>query len=159
MSLPEEGQVADVQFKMCKKIAQLTKVIYQLNCRNEDAETNLKLLSEQYEGEIGAIMVDAKAKLETLRNQLDSKREEQKVQSVIKELTRQHQQEKNDAMRLFEQFRTESHNAEVSSKKSIDDRIAAMTVELNRIQRAIRCHSPPNEGCDEGIRRAAFQGT
>ena len=42
----------DFHHKMSKKIAQLTKVIYQLNTKNDDHTFQLQELSNTYENEI-----------------------------------------------------------------------------------------------------------
>ena len=39
----------DLHHKMSKKIAQLTKVIYHLNTRNDDHEAELAVLTAQHE--------------------------------------------------------------------------------------------------------------
>ena len=44
-----------LQHRMSKKIAQLTKVIYHLNNKNEDHTYDLHELSEQYESEIETV--------------------------------------------------------------------------------------------------------
>ena len=40
---------------MSKKIAQLTKVIYQLNTKNEDTESKLKHLQDKHKSEVEAL--------------------------------------------------------------------------------------------------------
>ena len=42
----------DISFKMSKKIAQLTKVIFYLNTKSEDHETEVTSLTNAYENEI-----------------------------------------------------------------------------------------------------------
>ena len=42
----------DMQHKMSKKIAQLTKVIYMLNTRNDEHQYELAAVSEAYEADI-----------------------------------------------------------------------------------------------------------
>ncbi|XP_028939101.1 protein FAM184B isoform X2 [Ornithorhynchus anatinus] len=48
---------------MCKKIAQLTKVIYALNMKNDEQEASLEALKEAYEKEIEDLMAETKEKL------------------------------------------------------------------------------------------------
>lgn len=48
---PQNG-FPDFHHKMSKKIAQLTKVIYHLNTKNDDHEFQLKALADSYESEI-----------------------------------------------------------------------------------------------------------
>lgn len=47
---------ADLHHKMCKKIAQLTKVIFHLNSKNDDHEWEMRSLTDQYESEISEIL-------------------------------------------------------------------------------------------------------
>lgn len=47
----------DLHHKMSKKIAQLTKVIYHLNTKNDDHDLELKNLADTYESEIEEVCV------------------------------------------------------------------------------------------------------
>jgi len=46
----------DFHHKMSKKIAQLTKVIYQLNTKNDDHTFQIQQLSNTYENEIEEVI-------------------------------------------------------------------------------------------------------
>lgn len=46
---------SDISYKLCKKIAQLTKVIYYLNTKNEDHSTEVQSLVSVYEQEINDV--------------------------------------------------------------------------------------------------------
>jgi len=48
---------SDIQYKMCKKIAQLTKVIYYLNSKDEDQQEQIKSLKTLYEKEIENVKI------------------------------------------------------------------------------------------------------
>jgi len=48
----------DIQYKMCKKIAQLTKVIYYLNSKDEDQQEQIESLKSLYEEEIENVNSD-----------------------------------------------------------------------------------------------------
>ena len=43
---------AELHHKMCKKVAQLTKVIFYLNTKNDEYESNLKAVVNAYESEL-----------------------------------------------------------------------------------------------------------
>ncbi|ORX84177.1 hypothetical protein BCR32DRAFT_133839 [Anaeromyces robustus] len=47
---------SDIQYKMCKKIAQLTKVVYYLNSKDEDQQEQIESLKSLYEKEIENII-------------------------------------------------------------------------------------------------------
>ena len=40
---------------LCKKVAQLTKVIYNLNCRQEDRDLDINLMTKTYEVELDTV--------------------------------------------------------------------------------------------------------
>eukprot|EP00961_Rhodomonas_salina_P204260 2756300-Rhodomonas_salina.1 len=50
-----ENLFPDLHHKMSKKIAQLTKVIYHLNTKNEEHTDDLSALSDAYETEIDGV--------------------------------------------------------------------------------------------------------
>ena len=51
---------------LCKKVAQLTKVIYLLNSKNEDQAGQVEELKQSYEEELQRLEQDAKAKRDAL---------------------------------------------------------------------------------------------
>ena len=78
-----DGVLPDLHHKMSKKVAQLTKVIYHLNAKNEEHDLELTQLADKYENEIDTIMKDASAKLSEFRRQLDIKKEEASYQAAL----------------------------------------------------------------------------
>jgi hypothetical protein len=63
---------AELHLKMSKKIAQLTKVIFHLNTRNEDFQSEFAHLKQVHAIEQQQLTVDAAAKLKALSEQLQS---------------------------------------------------------------------------------------
>ncbi|XP_007955553.1 protein FAM184B [Orycteropus afer afer] len=53
----------EIHVKMCKKIAQLTKVIYALNTRQDEAEASMEALREAHEEELQNAVAETKASL------------------------------------------------------------------------------------------------
>ncbi len=125
-----EEAAADIGFRMSKKIAQLTKVIYQLNCRNEDSDAYARSIADRYENEISDIMGDAKAKITMLRDTLNAKKDEEKIQAVIREMTKTHQREKDEALKLFDEFKEKALRNEAAARQNFDERLASATREL-----------------------------
>ncbi|CAJ1431095.1 unnamed protein product [Effrenium voratum] len=56
----------EIHHKMSKKVAQLTKVIFHLNTRNDEADQHLVAVTQAYETEVQQILKDANAKLRKL---------------------------------------------------------------------------------------------
>lgn len=48
---------ADLHHQMCKKIAQLTKVIYAMNTKNDEHECEMKAMKDDYETQIQQVFV------------------------------------------------------------------------------------------------------
>nr|KAF6500000.1 family with sequence similarity 184 member B [Molossus molossus] len=53
----------EMHVKMCKKIAQLTKVIYALNTRQDEAEASMEALREAHQEEMRSTVAETKARL------------------------------------------------------------------------------------------------
>ena len=67
------AMMPDLQHKLSKKVAQLTKVIYHLNSKQEEHALDISELADQYETEIETILRDAADRLNWFKNQLDTK--------------------------------------------------------------------------------------
>ena len=63
----------DLQHKMSKKIAQLTKVIYHLNTRNEDHQSELDSLASNHQAEIQQIIRDATSRISKFKEMIESR--------------------------------------------------------------------------------------
>jgi hypothetical protein len=60
----------DLLFKMSKKIAQLTKVIYYLNTKNEDSGQRIRYITDEYELELKETVRDGEAVIQELQIKL-----------------------------------------------------------------------------------------
>ncbi|KAI9352619.1 hypothetical protein BDR26DRAFT_196572 [Obelidium mucronatum] len=71
---PEKGVIAppEVVFKMSKKIAQLTKVIYYLNTKNEDHNVEIQSLIDAYEEELAEVIKDGTTQVADLKVRLET---------------------------------------------------------------------------------------
>lgn len=54
----------DIHIKMCKKIAQLTKVIYNLNSKSEESESIIDSMKKEYKNNITRIMEESKQQVQ-----------------------------------------------------------------------------------------------
>ena len=76
--------VSSLQLRMSKKIAQLTKVIYTLNTRNEDHDMDMHDLAEQYEAEMELILRDTADKINFFKERLDDASDERRVRELAR---------------------------------------------------------------------------
>ncbi|CAD2216534.1 hypothetical protein AGDE_12979 [Angomonas deanei] len=78
----------DWNYKMCKKIAQLTKVIYTLNCKTEDNEERLQWYLRQHKEELAKVCREYESQLESYLEKLKQKDGEK--QTALSEVENKH---------------------------------------------------------------------
>lgn len=65
----------DLHHKMSKKIAQLTKVIYHLNTKNEDHAIEIEQLAANHQNEIQQILRDAANRIGKFKEVIENKQQ------------------------------------------------------------------------------------
>lgn len=100
------AQFPDLHHKMSKKIAQLTKVIFAINTKNDDHDYELQRVSACYESEIEQILKDATKRINDFRLTLSESSESKKEFEVaLSKLQEQHESEKKAAFAQFDAFK------------------------------------------------------
>ncbi|XP_058402772.1 protein FAM184B [Diceros bicornis minor] len=72
----------EMHVKMCKKIAQLTKVIYALNTRQDEAEASMEALREAHQEELQNAVAETKARLLQEQGHADEEALLQRIQTL-----------------------------------------------------------------------------
>merc|ERR1740130_1414729 len=85
----------DLHRKMSKKIAQLIKVIFHLNSRNEDNGDEIDAMTTQHENDLKEIMKDAARKLNSFKSKLEERKENAKAAAALGRLKEQYESEKS----------------------------------------------------------------
>uniref|UniRef100_A0A8C3JPA6 Family with sequence similarity 184 member B n=1 Tax=Calidris pygmaea TaxID=425635 RepID=A0A8C3JPA6_9CHAR len=111
----------EMHMKMCKKIAQLTKVIYALNTKNDEHEASIQALREAHEEEIQHILAETR---ETIL-QCKSKAEEE-------ELLRKRIQALEIAVEQHKRLKEEALAELTLCKKQVEER--QLTTEMKQAQ-------------------------
>ncbi|KAJ3344818.1 hypothetical protein HDU91_000102 [Kappamyces sp. JEL0680] len=70
-------------FKMSKKIAQLTKVIYYLNTKHEDGVAKIQMVTDTYEGELADTIRDGASIINELQLKLSESESKLEMQQGI----------------------------------------------------------------------------
>ena len=81
----------DLHHKMSKKIAQLTKVIYHLNTKNEDHQSMMEAISYQHKIELDAVAKDALSRMTSAKELAEIKQKLALKESSIEKLIKKHQ--------------------------------------------------------------------
>lgn len=95
----------DIHNKMSKKIAQLTKVIYHLNTKNEDHQTELENLTANHQLEIQQLLRDATSRFSKFKESLDQKQAQVNVEAQMEKLQKKYAAEKESAAKDFQVYK------------------------------------------------------
>nr|XP_034967738.1 protein FAM184B isoform X3 [Zootoca vivipara] len=80
----------DLQVKMCKKIAQLTKVIYALNTKNDEHEASIQALKEAHQEEIQHILDETRETVLQYKSKVEEAEKLQKHIQTLEETLEKH---------------------------------------------------------------------
>ncbi|XP_055986345.1 protein FAM184B [Sorex fumeus] len=111
----------DMHVKMCKKIAQLTKVIYALNTRQDEAEASLEALREAHQDELQRAEGAGEA---ALRERVRA------LESALELQTRRTQ----EALAQSASCRLQSHERELRAEAEHAERVLALSQEMLQLK-------------------------
>ena len=101
----------DLHLKMSKKIAQLTKVVYALNTKNDEQDSIVEYLKERHEIEMQQLLRETKSRVNELQQKVE-KYEQQKAD--LRNLEQRLREESDKRTQLLDEF--EQHK--LSAKKT-----------------------------------------
>ncbi|KAK2521413.1 Fam184b [Columba guinea] len=88
----------EMHMKMCKKIAQLTKVIYALNIKNDEHEAVMQALREAHEEEIQHILAETRETIIQCKSKAEEERLLRKRIQALEIAVEQHKRLKEEAL-------------------------------------------------------------
>ncbi|ESL11233.1 hypothetical protein TRSC58_01022 [Trypanosoma rangeli SC58] len=97
----KHGESGNAHYKMCKKIAQLTKVIYQLNTQNEDYDARNAEMHRRHEEELCAVRREAEGHVNEVRRAF--REDEEKRNNAIEAMQQEYKRELMEAKDTFAQ--------------------------------------------------------
>ncbi|XP_036901744.1 protein FAM184A isoform X3 [Sturnira hondurensis] len=125
----------DMHLKMSKKIAQLTKVIYALNTKNDEHESAIQALKDAHEEEIQQILAETREKIlqykSRVTEELDLKRKIQVLEASLED----HKKMKQQALTEFEAYKHRVEDMQLCAEAQHVQRIVTMSREVEEIRR------------------------
>ncbi|XP_033723555.1 protein FAM184A isoform X3 [Tursiops truncatus] len=125
----------DLHLKMSKKIAQLTKVIYALNTKNDEHESAIQALKDAHEEEIQQILAETREKIlqykSRVSEELDLKRKIQVLEASLED----HIKMKQQALTEFEAYKHRVEDMQLCAEAQHVQRIVTMSREVEEIRR------------------------
>lgn len=106
----------DMHLKMSKKIAQLTKVIYALNTKNDEHEAVVQQLKEQHEEEIQQLLKETKEKLLLIKAKVDADVSQNKKVEQLESSLKEHESMKYNYLTQFDSFKRSAEERETKLK-------------------------------------------
>ncbi|XP_061235719.1 protein FAM184B [Neopsephotus bourkii] len=88
----------EMHMKMCKKIAQLTKVIYALNTKNDEHEASIQALREAHEEEIQHILAETRETVLQCKSKVEEEQLLRKHIQALEIAVEQHKRLKEEAL-------------------------------------------------------------
>lgn len=107
VEVPEERLTPELHSKLCKKVAQLTKVIYHLNTRNEDNDAKLQQMQADYEAEIASLLEESTAKINAAKEESGGQQKKAIIamEKQVAELEKTYAAEKAKALKELEAYK------------------------------------------------------
>lgn len=123
----------DLHHKMSKKIAQLTKVIYHLNTKNEDHQLEIDAISANHQNEIQQILKDAASKISKFKDLVETKQQNVNQEAQMEKLNKKHEMEKANAIKEFQNFKTKAKDRESKIASDFQQKFEILKSEIERM--------------------------
>ncbi|OWF38300.1 protein FAM184A-like [Mizuhopecten yessoensis] len=120
----------DMHLKMSKKIAQLTKVIYALNTKNDEHDAVLHNLKEQHEEEMQKLLSETKDKISVFKRKMDEENDYRQKIASLETTVANHERYKHEALHRFETFKQHAEERECQVKMDHSQKILTLSQEV-----------------------------
>ncbi|XP_060564734.1 cytoskeletal protein Sojo-like [Ruditapes philippinarum] len=147
-----------LEFRMSKKVAELTQVVHMLFTRNHEKEVEIDALKESYEDEITHVIEDGRTRIGKLENkvvELERKleRERNKQTEIIKEVVAQETSDKEDEWRRKLVAAEKALNDEKQETQNLRDLLINAQKDIEKLRQKVE--EQLNSKTDEIQRREA----
>ncbi|XP_016009238.2 protein FAM184A isoform X11 [Rousettus aegyptiacus] len=125
----------DLHLKMSKKIAQLTKVIYALNTKNDEHESAVQALKDAHEEEIQQILAETREKILQYKGKVTEECDLKRKIQVLEASLEDHIKMKQQALTEFEAYKHRVEDMQLCAEAQHVQRIVTMSREVEEIRR------------------------
>ncbi|XP_020827290.1 protein FAM184A isoform X2 [Phascolarctos cinereus] len=125
----------DLHLKMSKKIAQLTKVIYALNTKNDEHESSIQALRDAHEEEIQQILGETREKILQYKSKLTEESDLKRKIQVLEESLEGHKKMKHQALTEFEAYKHRMEDRHICTEAQHVQRVLTMAREVEEIRK------------------------
>ncbi|XP_062835509.1 protein FAM184A isoform X7 [Anolis carolinensis] len=125
----------DLHLKMSKKIAQLTKVIYALNTKNDEHEAAIQALKDAHEEEIQQIIAETREKILQYKGKVSEEVDLKRKIQVLEESLEDHKKMKHQALTEFEAYKDRVEDMQLCAEAQHVQRVVTMSREVEEIRK------------------------
>ncbi|XP_006123127.2 protein FAM184A isoform X3 [Pelodiscus sinensis] len=125
----------DLHLKMSKKIAQLTKVIYALNTKNDEHEAAIQALKDDHEEEIQQILTETREKILQYKSKVAEEMDLKRKIQVLEESLEDHKKMKHQALTEFEAYKDRVEDMQLCAEAQHVQRVVTMSREVEEIRK------------------------
>ncbi|XP_021029588.1 protein FAM184A isoform X2 [Mus caroli] len=125
----------DMHLKMSKKIAQLTKVIYALNTRNDEHDAAIQALKDAHEEEIQQILAETREKILLYKSKVTEELDLRRKIQVLEASLEDHMKMKQEALTEFEAYKHRVEDMQLCAEAQHVQRIVTMSREVEEIRK------------------------
>eukprot|EP01035_Chromulina_nebulosa_P024906 gene24906-32457_t len=149
----------DLHHKMSKKIAQLTKVIYHLNTKNEDHQSEIDNLTQQHQNEVQQILRDAATRIGKFKEMVESKQASVNQDAKIDKLIKKHDLEKQSAQLEFNNFREKAAAKELKIAAEFQQKFDGLRKEVEIMNKKFQEKLSQFESVNQDLQKALESST
>lgn len=139
---------------MSKKIAQLTKVIYHLNTKNEDHAVEMEVLAANHQVEIQNILRDAANRIAKFKEMVETRQQALNQDVKVEKLVKKHDQEKQAAQSEVVALKTKLQEREQKLSQDFQSKYEALRREVEMMNKKFQEKIQQFESVNTDLRRA-----
>jgi chromosome segregation ATPase len=124
----------DLHHKMSKKIAQLTKVIFHLNTKNDEYEYNLRAVVQAYENEMDNIVKEANASINRYKESLVEAQKNKEAEKQLRQLQEKVEAEKQKAIIEFNTYKKQCEDREAKLNRDTSGKLEIYKQEVENLR-------------------------
>lgn len=121
--------------RMCKKISQLTRVIYLLNTKNDESNALIKALYKTYDKEMETLRKNANDTISNLQKKIDKSKDNSAIDNKVKEIRKKYDDSCVAFMNSIDKFKREVKKNEDNIKKEYDEKYKMMIEEVQKVKK------------------------
>ncbi|XP_046886807.1 protein FAM184A isoform X1 [Hypomesus transpacificus] len=125
----------DLHLKMSKKIAQLTKVIYALNTKNDEHEEEIDSLREAHDDEVQHIVTETRDKIMQYKSKMADEADLRRRLQSLEESAELHEHMKRQALAEFQMYRQRMEDSQLCTEAQHTQRVVSMSREVEEMRR------------------------